>query len=77
MSQATPQTAYCYHCGRHHPIEEMRQIVTKGGRKWRCRKSIVATKAGIAQRDAFGRGVTELNKAEAQAKMRILKEVQV
>lgn len=70
-----PESAYCYHCGRHHPVEEMRQISTKAGKKWRCLKSIEATKAGIAQRDAFGRGVTEINKAEAQAKLRILKEV--
>lgn len=77
MSQATmSQTAYCYHCGRHHPVEEMRQIATKAGKKWRCLKSIKATKLGVAQRDAFGRGVTELNKAEAQAKLRIIKEAQ-
>lgn len=72
-----PQTAFCYHCGRHHPVEEMRQIVTKAGKKWRCLKSIEATKAGIAQRDAFGRRVSEINKAEAQAKLRIIKEVQL
>lgn len=71
------QTAYCYHCVKHHPIEEMRLIVTKTGKRWRCLKSIQATKAGIAQRDAFGRVVTEINKAEAQAKVRILKETQL
>lgn len=71
------QTAYCYHCVKHHPIEEMRLIVTKTGKRWRCLKSIQATKAGIAQRDAFGRVVTEINKAEAQAKVRILKETQM
>lgn len=70
------QTAYCYHCVKHHPIEEMRLLVTKTGKRWRCLKSIQATKAGIAQRDAFGRDVTEINKAEAQAKVRILKETQ-
>ena len=67
------QIAYCYHCGAHHPIEEMRQIVTKGGKRMRCIKSITAAKAEIAQRDAFGRRMTEANKAEAQAKLRILK----
>jgi len=71
------KTAYCYHCGKHHPVEEMRQIETKVGKKWRCLKSIKATKAGTAQRDAFGRRVTEINKAEAQAKLRILKEIQL
>ena len=54
-------TAYCYHCGRPHPKEEMRQIHSKGGKRWRCIKSIQATKQGIAARDAFGRQVTAMN----------------
>ncbi len=66
------QTAYCYHCGVYHPIEEMRQINTKGGMRRRCIKSIEASKAEIAQRDAFGRRMTEMNKASAQAKVKIL-----
>jgi hypothetical protein len=67
-----PQTAYCYHCGAHHPIEQMRLITAKNGKRWRCIKSIEATKVDIAQRDAFGRRVTEMHKAEAQAKMKFL-----
>lgn len=59
-------TAYCYHCGTHHPKEEMRQIETKGGKRWRCIKSITATKQGRAEREAFGRQTTAINKAEAQ-----------
>jgi hypothetical protein len=66
-----PETAYCYHCGTHHPIELMRQIVTKGGKRWRCIKSIEATKVGVEKRDAFGRRVTESNKAEARSKARV------
>lgn len=54
-------THYCYHCGRHHPKEEMRQIATKGGKRWRCIKSIEATKRGTAERDAFGKQVTANN----------------
>jgi hypothetical protein len=46
-------TAYCYHCGKHHPIEEMRQVVTKGGKRWRCIKSIEATKKPTSERDAL------------------------
>lgn len=64
-------TAYCYHCGRHHPIEEMRQLVTKTGKRWRCIKSIEATKADRQTRDAFGKKVTEVNKAESASKARI------
>ena len=64
-------TAYCYHCGRHHPIEEMRQLVTKTGKRWRCIKSIEATKAGRETRDAFGKRVTADNKSQCQSKARI------
>lgn len=64
-------TAYCYHCGTHHPREEMRQIETKGGKRWRCIKSIEATKRGTAERDAFGKQVTASNKSELQAKLRM------
>lgn len=61
-------TAYCYHCGRHHPKTEMRQIATKAGKKWRCIKSIEATKRGVADRDAWGRRVTEINSAEQRTR---------
>lgn len=70
------QTAFCYHCGIHHPVENMRLLVTKTGKRWRCLKSIEATKQSREAREAFGRQVTEINKAEAQAKLRILKEIQ-
>jgi hypothetical protein len=65
-------TAYCYHCSKHHPIEEMRQLVTKTGKRWRCIKSIEATKADRKTRDAFGQRITEINKAESASKARIV-----
>lgn len=65
-------TLYCYHCGRHHPKEEMRQIESKGGKRWRCIKSIEATKRGIAERDAFGKQVTAINSAEQRAKSKAI-----
>ena len=68
----TTDTAYCYHCGTHHPKSEMRQITTKGGKRWRCIKSIEATKRGTAERDAFGQRVSAMNKAEAQSKARLI-----
>lgn len=64
-------TAYCYHCGCHHPIEEMRQLVTKNGKRWRCIKSIEATKATREKRDAFGQKITAMNKAEAESRARL------
>ena len=60
------ETAFCYHCGTHHPIEEMRQILTKSGKRWRCIKSIDVTRVGIAKRDAFGRQIAAMNKAEGK-----------
>ena len=62
-----PQTAFCYHCGVHHPIEGMRQVLTKGHKRWRCIKSIEATKRGAEARAAFGRQTTAINKADTQA----------
>ena len=66
------ENLFCYHCRIPHPKEEMRQIDTKGGKRWRCIKSIEATKRGMESREAFGRQQTAINKAEAQAKLRIL-----
>lgn len=66
------ETIYCYHCRTHHPKEEMRQITTKTGKRWRCIKSIQATKVDVAARDRYGKKITEMNKAEAQAKLRII-----
>ncbi len=57
-------SVYCYHCGRPHPKEEMRRINTKGGSRWRCIKSIRATKRSVAERDAFGRKVTAMNSSK-------------
>ena len=68
-------TAFCYHCARHHPLEEMRQIVTKGGKKWRCIKSIQATKKNVAHRDAFGKTVTEVNSSAARARIKAMQEM--
>jgi hypothetical protein len=59
---------YCYHCGIQHPEEEMRQISTKGGLKWRCIKSIKAIKKTVAERDAFGRNVSAINAELASSK---------
>ena len=66
----SPETIYCYHCGRHHASGEMRQIVTKGGKKWRCIKSIEATRKSSAQRDAFGKTVSADNRSENQSRVK-------
>ena len=66
------QSAYCYHCGTHHPRTEMRQIETKAGKRWRCIRSILATKRSTAERDGFGKRISAENKAEAQSKARLM-----
>jgi hypothetical protein len=30
------ETAFCYYRSARHPVEEMRQILTKGGKRWRA-----------------------------------------
>jgi len=67
-----PDTLYCYHCRLHHPKEEMRQIETKGGKRWRCIKSIEAAKRDRDAREAFGRQMSAINKAEARSKARLV-----
>jgi hypothetical protein len=54
-------TIFCYHCRLPHPKSEMRLLVTKTGKRWRCLKSIRATKRSVAERDAFGKRMTEMN----------------
>jgi hypothetical protein len=58
---------YCYHCSAYHPREEMRQVEKNGRKRWRCVQSILATKQGLAEREAFGRRMSAINRAAAQA----------
>ena len=71
------ETAFCYHCRQHHPKSEMRQIETKAGKRWRCIRSIEATRQGQAAREAYGRQVSEMNKSEAQSRARLSKPIVV
>jgi hypothetical protein len=66
---------YCYHCHIPHDRSEMRLVVTKTGKRWRCERSIKSAQADRKTRDAFGRQISALNKADAQARIRMtLKE---
>jgi hypothetical protein len=60
-------TIFCYHCRVRHPSSEVRQISTKSGKRWRCAKSIAATRNGVQAREAFGRQTTAFNKAMAES----------
>lgn len=75
MTKETKELVYCYHCRTHHPREEMRRMVTKTGTRWRCIRSIEATQRGLEAREAYGRQVSEMNKAESKARAQRLNSV--
>ena len=52
----------------------MRQMVTKGGVRWRCIKSIQAAKKPVSERDAYGKQVSAANAEASAAKLRIIRE---
>jgi hypothetical protein len=72
----SPATRYCYHCRTHHPVEEMKLLVTKTGSRWRCIKSIEAVKRSKDERDQYGRQVSAANQSEASSRARILNKIQ-
>lgn len=59
---------FCYHCARYHPEAEMTEVETKNGKRKRCIKSINAAKRSQAERDAFGKRMTEQNSRQAKEK---------
>lgn len=58
---------FCYHCRARHPADEMRKVITRSGKRWRCIRSIVATRNSIREREDFGRQTTEFNKAMVES----------
>lgn len=70
-SQASIDTAFCYHCRIYHPKAEMRQLHSRSGKRWRCIRSIEASHGSLSARDAFGQRITEINRAESEAKARM------
>lgn len=60
------ETIFCYTCRTHHPREAMHLIHTRHGLRWRCRRSIEAAQCSIAERDAFGRQQTGINRELAE-----------
>ena len=65
------ELVYCHYCRTSHAREEMRLLSTKTGKRWRCLRSLEAVAAkDRAARDAYGRRVTENNKAAASFKSR-------
>lgn len=56
--------AFCYHCRRYHPEDEMKTVLVGGRSRWRCKKSLDAKGASQAVRDAYGRMVREQNERQ-------------
>ena len=54
---------YCYYCRSYHLPHEATQVHTASGKRWRCLKSRSFGQTSQAQRDAFGKSVSELNRA--------------
>ena len=44
----------------------MTAIDTPRGKRWRCRRSILAAQSSLSERDAFGRRQTEINREIAR-----------
>jgi hypothetical protein len=44
----------------------MHRFHTRQGLRWRCRRSIEAARCTVAERDAFGRQQSEINRELAQ-----------
>ena len=61
-------TVFCYSCRKHHPLAEVTLVFSKGVKRWRCRKSIAESQKSRVQRDAFGKAITEFNRAMSRGK---------
>lgn len=56
-------TVFCYSCRKYHARAEVTLVQSKGVKRWRCLKSIAESQKSRDQRDAYGRAITELNRA--------------
>ena len=60
-------TVFCYHCRRQHARADVVQVDANGVKRWRCRRSIAASRRSVGERDAFGKAVSELNRRCGEA----------
>lgn len=60
---------FCYSCRVHHPRDQMLGFATRSGTRWRCRRSIVEASGPLAERDAFGRRQSEINRELTRKKV--------
>lgn len=57
---------FCYCCRVHHPKDQMRPFRTRHGERWRCIRSIEAAACARAERDAFGKQQTAINREDSR-----------
>lgn len=57
---------FCHCCRVHHDKSQMRQVQTRLGPRWRCLRSIQEAARPGADRDAFGRAQTAINRESAR-----------
>jgi hypothetical protein len=57
---------FCYCCRVHHPKDQMRPFRTRHGERWRCIRSIKAAACARAERDAFGKQQTAINREDSR-----------
>lgn len=55
-------TLFCYCCRVHHAKDQMRLFPTRQGMRWRCIASIEGAYRPQAERDAFGRQQSAMNR---------------
>ena len=60
-------SVYCYHCMTYHQPEAMQKIVSGGRTRWRCIRSIKASRRPVSERDAFGQQQSQRNLAQSQS----------
>ena len=60
-------SVYCYHCMTYHQPEAMQKIVSGGRTRWRCIRSIEASRRPVSERDAFGQQQSQRNLAQSQS----------
>lgn len=63
-------TLYCYHCRTHHARGDMRLVVSRTGKRWRCLRSIKLAMASLEEREEFGHRMTVCNMEDAKEKTR-------
>ena len=64
------ETRYCYCCRTYHAADQLVLFDTKAGKRWRCLRSIEASRQPAAVRDSIGRQQSAENRAQTRERAR-------